>query len=388
MMSHTAKRELLASVAPRYLAAGRTEKSRIVDEFVASTGYHRKYALALLKHPNVKTSRPGRHRTKRYGPEVAQALCFCWEMVGCPCSKRLVPFLAELVPVLERFGELRLSDEQRLRLLSVSAATADRLLKEVRRQHGPTTTRSGTLLKHQIPIHTFADWYDTKPGYVEADLVAHCGDSTEGWYLNTLVMADVATGWTEPLGLLYRDQQTVRDGIEQLRQRLPFPLRGLDCDNGSEFLNRMLLRYCKEQAIRFTRGRPYKKNDQCHVEQKNGAIVRQYVGYERYEGLPAKQRLNALYEQVRLLVNFFQPSMKLREKTRQGARVKKTYDTPRTPYQRVLASADIDTKDKQRLTALYQTLNPADITRKIRKYQAELRSRRVTSLREATSNTK
>ncbi|HEY3412829.1 MAG TPA: transposase family protein, partial [Armatimonadota bacterium] len=335
MMSLATKRELVASLAPRYFRASRGEKSRILDEFVASTGYHRKYAMAILKHPNVRTRKDKRERKPRYGQEVAAALRRCWETLRCPCSKRLVPFLSELVPILERYGELSIKEECRSRLLELSTATADRLLKDARKQYGQTTTRSGTLLKHQIPIHTYADWCDTKPGHVEADLVAHCGDTTEGWYLNTLVLVDVATGWIEPLSLLYKGQQTVKDGIEQIRRRLPFPLRGLDCDNGSEFLNRMLFKYCKETAIHFTRCRPYKKNDQCHVEQKNGAVIRSYVGYDRYEGIPAKQRMDALYEQVRLLVNFFLPSMKLLEKTREGARVRKTYDTPRTPYQRV-----------------------------------------------------
>jgi hypothetical protein len=388
MMSMATKRELLTTVAPRYFRANRKEKSRILDEFVASTGYHRKYATALLKHPNVRTRKDKRERKPRYGAEVAAALRRCWETLGCPCSKRLVPFLSELVPILERHAELSVKEEHRSLLLALSTATADRLLKDARKQYGHTTTRSGTLLKHQIPIHTYADWCDAKPGHVEADLVAHCGDTTEGWYLNTLVLVDVATGWIEPLSLLYKDQQTVKDGIEQVRRRLPFPLRGLDCDNGGEFLNRMLFKYCKEKAIHFTRCRPYKKNDQCHVEQKNGAVIRGYVGYDRYEGIPAKQRMEALYEQVRLLVNFFSPSMKLLKKTREGARVKKIYDTPSTPYQRALASPDVSQEDKDRLTVAYDTLNPAEITRNIRKLQAELRSRRVTSLREATNTPK
>lgn len=383
-MSITTRRELLACVALRYAGASRKEKSRIVDEFVASTGYHRKYALALLKHPSVRTRKAKRGRQPRYGPDVENALRLCWEAVGCPCSKRLVPFLSELVPILERFQEISMDEATRRLLLSLSPATADRLLKDARRTFGHTTTRSGTLLKHQIPIHTFADWCDKKPGFVEADLVAHCGDTTEGWYLNTLVLVDVSTGWTEPIALLHKDQQTVKDGIALARSRLPFPLLGLDCDNGSEFLNKMLFRFCKEQGIRFTRGRPYKKNDQCHVEQKNGAIVRNFVGYDRYEGIPARQRLAALYEQVRLLVNFFAPSLKLLEKTRNGARVKKTYDTPKTPYQRAMDSPDISVQHKEQLRAVYQTLNPADITRNIRKLQADLRTRKVTSLRDAT----
>jgi hypothetical protein len=250
----------------------------------------------------------------------------------------------------------------------------DRLLSEHRRlAHGLSTTKPGTLLKSQIPLHTSADWDETLPGFTEIDLVPHCGETTQGYYLNTLTVTDIHTGWTECFALLQRSHQNVLDGLQAIRDGLPFALKGIDSDNGSEFINVPVFKWCKEEGIRFTRCRPYKKNDQAHVEQKNGSIVRRTVGYDRYEGRAAWKKLEEVHQWSRLLVNFFQPTMKLIDKQRDGAKVKKTYDEPKTPDQRVLACQSILDEDKQALTNSYNTLNPAEISRKLAAAQKALR---------------
>ncbi len=289
-MSFQAKRELLAQTAARYQAVNRTQRTTILDEFIAATGYTRKYAIRVLRHPPPVAAAISRPRAPRYGPAVQSALQVAWEAANGICGKRLVPFLPELVPALERHGHLALTDEVRAQLLTLSAATADRFLARARRAAGPrgiTTTKPGALLKRQVPLRTFAGWDDAAPGCVEADLVAHCGPQASGAFLHTLVLTDVATGWTACLPLLTRSHDAVIAALDRVRQLLPFPLVGLDTDNGPEFLNDELLAYCERERITFTRGRAYRKNDQCFVEQENGVIVRQLVGYDRCAGLAA-----------------------------------------------------------------------------------------------------
>lgn len=376
MMSLQSRRELLAVVAPRYRSAERAERSRILEEFVASTGYHRKYALTLLNHPLSKASaHKQRRRPRQYPFAVQQALVSCWRAANGICSKRLVPYLPELVTVLERHGELRLDQQTKTRLLTLSPATADRLLQPERQRnkpHGLGTTKPGTLTKDAIPIRTFADWDEAQPGFSEIDLVAHGGESAKGEYLHTLTMTDVATGWTECLALRNRGQQVVFRALVRARGRLPFPLLGIDSDNGVEFINMHLLRYCQDEQLTFTRSRPYKKNDQAYVEQKNWSIVRQLVGYARYEGETAYEALQRLYDVVRLYTNFFQPNLKLLSKERVGGKVKKKYDAAKTPYQRVLASRQVTQEAKAALQEQYVTLNPVTLLRHIRRQQALL----------------
>jgi hypothetical protein len=376
MMSQQSRRELLAVEAPRYRAAYGADRKRILDEFVGSSGYHRKYALHLLNHPpKAPPARKKRQRVPKYSAAVQWALITCWHATNGICSKRLVPYLPELVAVLERHGEIQLDAQTKAQLLTLSTATADRLLRAERQRHRPHglgTTQPGTLVKHAIPIRTFADWDDAMPGFVEVDLGAHCGESTHGEYLNSLTLTDITTTWTECLALRNRSQYTVHAAIVQARTRLPFPLQGLDSDNGTEFINDLLLRYCQQERLTFTRSRRYKKNDQAHVEQKNWSIVRQTVGYDRYEEQPACDALAALYEVVRLYTNFFQPCMKLQSKERLGSKVKKTYDTARTPYQRVQESEQVTQESKDRLQAKYRTLNPLALLQQIEQRQAAL----------------
>ena len=331
-MSLTSKQELLETIRPRYLKANKTDKRKILDEFTSATGYHRKYAIRLLKNQRQVQNHLKR-KTKTYPTvyrgEVVVALEQIWEIYGQICSKRLQPFLAEGIKVLERCGELELARETKELLLKISAASMDRCLRPVRLKspHGLSTTKPGGLLKNLIPVQTFTAWDDERPGFMEIDLVAHCGNTTEGQYLNTLTCTDLATGWTDVTGLLYRSQEMVSQAIQQMRQRLPFPLLGIDSDNGSEFINDLLYRYCQNEGITFTRSRPYKKNDQAHVEQKNWSVVRHTVGYDRWETESELTLLESIYDDLRLYINCFQPSFKLIAKERACQAKRKCYRT-------------------------------------------------------------
>lgn len=373
MMSQKSKAELAEALRPRYQQAPRDEKRRILDEFVATTGYHRKYAIQVLKHWPVRRPRQRRRVTAPY-QAVVGPLERLWEVADHMCSKRLVAALPALIEALERHGELRLDRPTRALLLQISPATADRLLRPIRRRlglrRGRSTTKPGTLLKQAIRVRTVADWDDARPGFTEIDLVAHCGDSAHGEFVYSLDVIDIATRWSEQVALPNRSQAAVTTGLETARQRLPYPLLGVDSDNGSEFINANLLRYCEQHQLTFTRSRPYRKNDQAHIEQKNWTAVRQIVGYARYEGQPACEALNALYVTRHLYHNCFQPVMVLVSKERDGAKVSKHYDAPQTPYQRVLAAPQVSEADKTRLRALYATLNPAALLRQIHTQQA------------------
>lgn len=377
-MSLKSRRELAAAIAPRYKLAGKSQKSSILDEFVEATGYHRKYAITVLERtflgPVFSSPYVVRVRRRRYGTTIEQPFLCLWRLSGGLCPKRLVPFLPEFIETLERFDEISLCPPVKDKLLGMSVSTAERMLGRLRRSldRGISTTLPGALLRQQIPIHTYTEWTEQRTGFMEVDLVAHCGGTAAGDYCYTLTMTDIRTGWTECVAVPNRGQITVCDAIETGRRRLPFPLLGIDSDNGGEFINHFLKKYCDERSITFTRCRPYKKNDQCHVEQKNGAVVRPLVGYARYEGVEAAAHLNRLYALHRLCLNHFQPSMKLIEKTRVGARVKKIYDAPKTPFARLVET--IEDKDRQEtLRKRHQTLNPAQLRRDLADLEAGLR---------------
>src|SRR3989337_67472 len=367
MMSQRSKRALFAEVQPRYLKASKTEKQKILDEFTANTDYHRKYAIRILKRGYKRRPNKPKGRTAIYRGEVVEALEQIWETYGRICSKRLHPYLPEGIKVLERCGELRLSTGTKELLLRISRSSIDRCLAPARfnQPHGLSTTKPGTLLKKNIPVRTFADWNEDKPGFLEVDLVAHCGDSTAGQFLNTLTCTDLCTGWTEPLALRRRSQEAVCAAIDAMRQELPFDLLGIDSDNGSEFINDLLYRYCLDEKLTFTRSRPYKKNDQAHVEQKNWSVVRHTVGSDRLESDEQRALLESIYKDLRLYVNFFQPVLELIGKERIGNQVIRKYDTARTPYQRVLEREDVSLARKAHLLNLYLRLNPAELRRRI-----------------------
>lgn len=352
-------REYAAAMRRRYELASKVEKGLLLDEFCTVTSYHRKAAVRLLRQEG--SSRPRRGRPKRYGPAEAAALRQVWEASDRLGSKRLAPFVAELLEVLERHKELTLEPVARARLEAMSASTMDRLLRSGRPQGWRRPHRLSPAegsLRAQVPVRTFGEWAGVTAGSVQADLVLHCAESTQGFYLATLVVVDVATGWTECEPTWGLGQDRVRGALERIRRRLPFLLRELHTDNGSEFLNRTLYPYCQQHAIRMTRGRPYKKNDQAYVEQKNWSVVRRLVGYDRYGTKAAYEQLQRLYVLVRAYVNCFQPVAKLMSKERAGAKVTKRYDLARTPYQRVVAAGVLEEVQQGALKREYQRLNP------------------------------
>jgi hypothetical protein len=361
-------REYVQAIRGRYLRASKEEKGKMLDEFTKVTGLHRKAAIRLLNRPSQpEVGKRRRGRPTMY-KAVMQPLRDIWEASDRLCSKRLRPFIPEMVKVLRRHGEQQIDATTEAGLCRMSPSTIDRLLRPCRKvggRRGLTTTKSGNLLKNAIPIRTFADWQENKPGFMETDLVAHCGESTGGFYLNTLCAVDVASGWTECLPVWGKGQMRVRSAVHRMRQRLPFNLLGVDSDNGSDFINQCFYSYCHQEKLTFTRSRSYKKNDSCHVEQKNGNVVRRLVGYDRYTSKAAYQCLDRLYHLVRLYLNFFQPTMKLISKTRHGAKVRKVYETAQTPYQRLLEANVLTEVKKAELAGAYQGLNPVLLLKQI-----------------------
>ncbi|MDP2180991.1 MAG: transposase family protein [Actinomycetota bacterium] len=364
-------------LAEGYRRAGKQEKGEILDTLCSITGYSRDHAARLLREgpPPRRQPRKRRSRTRTYDADVLFALRRIWATLDGLCGKRLHAALPEMVPAMERCGEFTVSREVREKLLRVSAATIDRLLAPDRAKlalKGRTGTKPGTLLKHQIPIKTFADWDDAVPGFVEIDLVGHEGGVLRGEYCQTLDVTDVATGWTETRAVRNKAQVHVFAALKEIRTALPFPVLGIDSDNGSEFINHELHRYCEQKRITFTRSRAYKKNDGCYVEQKNWSVVRRNVGYARFDTPGELACLNEIYAALREHTNFFMPSAKLVSKTRDGAKVSKRYDTPMTPYARVLASAHVTEAAKRRLTRHYERLNPVALKRRIAELQKRL----------------
>jgi hypothetical protein len=371
-LSMATRKEVTAVAAERYQSGDRAEKARILDEFVDITGYHRKHAMRLLRgHDGPRRSRRARRRV--YDEAERNALTLLWEASDRVCGKRLKALMPSLIEAMERHGHLDLAPEIRSKLLLMSAATIDRALSRIREGLGRQRRRPAAhALRRSIPIRTSADWNDPAPGFVEADLVAHSGPSTRGSFIQTLVLTDIATGWTECAPLIVREQTLLSTVLTELRKQLPFALLGLDTDNDTVFMNETLKTYCDTANIVFTRCRPYRKNDQAFVEQKNGAVVRRMVGYRRFEGLEAATLLAQLYRSARLFVNFFQPSFKLIGKQRDGARVHKTYSAPATPHQRLVADTRTSDEVRVRLQEIFASLDPVALLRDIRVTQERL----------------
>ena len=319
--------------------------------------------------PRAAVVKPGR----TYDEAVREAVIVLWEAADRICGKRLKAVLPSLVAALEQHGHLSLEASVRQRLLSASAATIDRLLLRVREGTSRRKKRKrSTKPSKQVPIRTFADWKEPAPGFLEIDFVAHGGSSVEGIFVWSLAATDVCTGWTEVVPLVAREQSLVAEGLEVMRRQFPMPLLGIDTDNDSAFINETLLAYCQRHQLEFTRSRAYQKNDQAWIEQKNGSVVRRFVGYERFSGLVAGQCLAQLYQAVRLYVNYFQPSFKLRCKVREGAKVKKFYHKPATPCERVLAHTSVTEAIKERLRTESGRLDPLELLQRIREGQAAL----------------
>jgi hypothetical protein len=382
------RQAVTAVTGQRYRNGSKKVKQQILNEFCETTGYCRGYARFVLRNHGRQIwlrgkrvivgdvrQRRQRQKPRHYNEAVVQELIKLWELLNYACGKRLVAIMPELIAKLEQFDELRLAPSTKEKLLRISATTVDRLLQPERRKQQlrrRAHTKPGTLLKHQIPIRTFAEWNEQQPGFAEIDLVAHDGGLALGDYCQTLDLTDVFSGWTETEAVPNKAQVWVFEALQRIRQRLPFPLLGLDSDNGSEFVNQELLRYCQKERLTFTRARPYRKNDNCYVEQKNYSVVRQTVGYQRFDTTAELMVLQQLYATLRLYTNFFQPTMKLKSKERFGSRVKKSYHAPQTPYQRVLACAAVSAADKKKLQRQYRLLNPAALKRALDKQRKEL----------------
>lgn len=383
------RKRIAEATAGRYRKAGKKEKGVILNEFVELTGFARSYAALVLRNQGrvVVVSRklrvrgdvgkklPRRGRRPTYDEQTVKVLVQVWRIMDYLCGKRLAPIMGEIVARLLRHNELRCDAATSQKLARMSAATIDRLLGPERQKYqlkGRSHTRPGTLLKHQIPMRTFTEWDEQQPGFLEIDLVGHDGGVLDSLHAFTLNAVDIASGWNSSTALKNKAQVWTLAGVEKIHAKLPFPLLGLDSDNGSEFINESLLNYCRDHQITFTRSRPYRKNDSCFVEQKNYSVVRRAVGYQRFDTDEQLRLLNELYEKLDLYTNFFQPSMKLKSKERHGARVSKKYHEARTPYQRLLDSSFIDQETKQQLRARYHTLNPAQLKRQIEALQRKL----------------
>ena len=376
-MSTSTTREIVRRKRKEYLKSRKAAKRSILDELEELTGYHRKSLVRMfvegVPKKNTQIRRP---RSNKYEPILPQ-LRVLWASAFCACGKRLAPFMPELLRVMKRDGEIEVTAGEERLLKGISAATIDRMLDSDRAAmsvRGRTTTKPGTLLRSKIRVRTFAEWDEQEPGFFEIDLVAHCGGSGSGEFLYTLNMTDVFSGWIAPGGMKGRGKAGTVLAIKSASSQLPFRVKGIDSDNDSAFINHHLAKYCAKEKILPTRSRPYKKNDQCHVEQKNWTVVRRFIGYRRFETDEELAAIKEVYPVIMRYHNFFSPMMKLMEKERNGSKVTKHYSEPMTPHQRLLVDKRIDEATKKRLNEEYESLNPAALLRQItallRKLQA------------------
>jgi hypothetical protein len=378
-LSMKEKQKLAGEVSKRYRTASKKEKSVILTEFAKNTGYNKKYASTVLsKHgkvfktivdgkpikvkANVTTRRKGGGRKKKYGDDVFAVIRRIWEFFDYQCGTLLAPLIRLMIDFLAGDDEFGVTDEIKSKLMTISASTIDRGLKPERKKlevKGKSLTKPGRLLKHQIPVRTYFAWDERKPGFFELDTVSHCGSNSSGEFCSTLTLTDVSSGWTEERGLRNRAYSRVVKATAEVKDSLPFKMLGLDSDNGGEFINNELIMWCHENNVTFTRSRPYRKNDNCFVEQKNGDIVRKTVGYLRYDTDEETKALQDVYKYFCPLNNFWYPSIKIIRKDRlPNGRVKKSYDAPKTPYQRLLESPDISEDEKDELRRRAALINP------------------------------
>lgn len=373
-MSLSTRREYLQKIKPRYLKGSTKEKTKLLDEYCKSSGLNRKYVTYLLSarvNLTAQKTQPRKPRALRYGNREIMYLKKIWEIMDYPCGQRMKPMIVEMIAKLRKWNELQAPEGVVPILAQIGSSTIDRKLKRVKvalRRKIMGTTKPGSLLKKHIPIRT-SSWDEKRAGYCELDTVAHCGGSADGEFANTLTLTDVLTGWTELEAVMGKAQKRIKTALDTSSKRLPCPLKGIDPDNGGEFINWQLYQYCVERKIDFTRGRPYKKNDNAHVEQKNWTHVRKIMGYDRIEEDRFVNLMNDLYRnEFRFYMNFFQPVMKLIDKKRVGAhgeKIKRVYDVPKTPYQRVLDCPEVSPEAKEKLRRIYEGLNPAHLRRTI-----------------------
>ena len=369
-----AKRELLVTLRDRYRSPSKKDKSRILDEFIAVTGHHRKHGIRLLGQLDEDDEVPRQARGQRiYDEAVSEAVIVIWEAAGRICGKRLTAATLHLVESMERHGHLVLDPEVRDRLLAASAATLDRLLKPIRPTAGSRRRRRRKRsMGKRSPVRTYDDWNGPPPGFPEIDLVVHSGGPLSGSFIHSLVATDVCTGWTEAVPLLAKKQSLIVEGLEGIGQRLPFPIRGIDSDNDGAFINETLIGYYADPGIEFTRSRAYRSNDQAWIEQENGNVVRRFVGHDRYSGQVAGQTMAQLYGALRLYVNFFQPSFKLIDKTRDGSTTVKRYSPPTTPCGRLIQHDATNDDMRAALIQYRARLDPVLLLHPIREAQSAL----------------
>lgn len=371
-MSPKTVMELTLIIAKRYIKAKKKqEKTKILDEYCANTGFNRKYAITKIRKKCFKEKAVKKRGRKRlYSSSADAALIDIWRNFDCICAERLHPYLPEAVSVLEKWGYLKISETIKTEVLRMSRASIGRRISKHRELNGRvliSTTKPGYLLKKNIPIQTGC-WDISKPGFCEIDLVAHCGGNAAGDFINTLQAVDIKTTWTERVAVIGKAQNRVFDAIKKIRTQLPFDLLGIDSDNGGEFINHQLWKYCNDEKIQFTRSREYMKKDNAHIEQKNWPLVRKILGYDRFDTNHQLMLINDLYDnELRLFLNFFQPTLKLASKIRFGAKIKRKHDKAKTPYQRVLECPEILQEKKDQLTTLYKTLDPVQLRHRITK---------------------
>jgi len=358
--------ELADALRSRYLAATRDQKKVILDEFCATTGYHRKSAIRLLcKHEPTGQRRRGRPAVYT-GGELQSSLLLLWEASGYSCGKYLAAALPALIPKLEQSGALVLSSALRQTLLQMSAATIDRRIRphRQRRLGQPyVSERVASDLSHKIAVHSFADLRALPSGHLEVDLVLHCGMTTSEFYLTSLVTVDTASSWTECVPVWGKGKARVAGAVAKIQRQLPFAIVGIHSDNGGEFINDSLYQFCQRENIQFSHSRPYKKNDQPRVEQRNGSLVRRLIGYGRYTSHAAYNQLERVYTLACQHANFFRPTAKLIDRERQGSKLIKHYDAPRTPYQRLLDHGQLSEQARAELQTRYATLDPLQLQR-------------------------
>ena len=369
-MDMYSKRQYLMGLQKAYLQKDKTEKKEILDEYIKNTGHNRKYVIRQLNNINltIVSAKTSKKRKCKYGQKILPVLEKIYKIFDCPCGQRMQSILEVELDRLRAFGEINITDQETSLLKTISSSTIDRKIRYIKNRYskkGFTTTKPGTLLKQKIPIR-LTEWDTNKIGFQEVDLVAHCGNNASGQFVYTISLVEIATGWWEGEAIMGKGQRTTFEGLKLIRTRSPFHWLGLDSDNGGEFINYHLWNYCQSENIYFTRSRPNRKNDNAYVEQKNWTHVRQVVGYARYDTEKEMAIINDLYRNdLRLFKNFFQPTMKLKTKKRIGGKLKRIYEKPQTPYQKLLHSNQLSDAQMAHLKKIYATLNPAQLSRNI-----------------------